>query len=334
MSINRDIVVFSHNLRSCVEIILLRKRGYFTVGGFLALLAALGYTVYNILMRRGLMEENPGSIWDTRLIVSFATMVIFFIGAFIAELLGYGVLQDFKDLSLMALLFILLSGTFGALIGAFFLTMAVAQIGASQTSVLSGGTNPIFTTLLGIVFLGQVPDLIGIIAVLVIVGGIICVGYHGHEGTIALLEKTRLAGGVIALLAGLSFALAQVAKGEALNLGATPNTAFVIGQTIPFVISIIICLKKSGGLAYLKDISRESLYCYLGASIGIVLGVYCLLAAFTFIPVWQAVAILGIQPLIAVFLSWIFLKKADKVSLRLIYGAVLVTFGVVILNVY
>lgn len=43
------------------------------------------------------------------------------------------------------------------------------------------------------------PGLFGVIAVLMIVGGIIIVGYRGHVGTIALLEKTRIAGGIIAI---------------------------------------------------------------------------------------------------------------------------------------
>jgi len=52
------------------------------------------------------------------------------------------------------------------------------------------------------------------------------------------------------------------------------------------------------------------------------------------IPVWQAVAILSIQPLLVLFLSWLFLKQVDKISYRLIIGACLVTLGVVSLNVY
>ena len=304
------------------------------MGGLFALLSALGYTIFNILIRRGLMEENPGNIWDTRLVVTFATVVVFMVGILTTSLFGFDFLQEIRDLSLLAVLLLILSGIFGALIGALFLTSAIAQIGASQTAVLYSGSNPLFAALLGIIFLREIPDLLGIFSVLVIVSGIVIVGYHGHAGTIILLEKTKLTGGITALLAGLCFALAHISKGAALNLGATPNTGFIIVQTTPLVIAATVCFIRSGGFAYLKLISRTSIYCYLGASIGIVMGAYFILAAFTFIPVWQAVAILSIQPLLAVFLSWIFLKKVDKVSLRLIIGAVLVTFGVVILNVY
>jgi len=34
------------------------------MGGHFALLASLGYSAFNILNRKGMMNNNPGNVWD------------------------------------------------------------------------------------------------------------------------------------------------------------------------------------------------------------------------------------------------------------------------------
>ncbi|MBS4020952.1 MAG: EamA family transporter [Dethiobacter sp.] len=298
------------------------------------MLAAVSFTVDNILIRKGLIEEYPGSVWDIRLVISLTALISFLVAVCIATFLGFNIIQEFKYLSLIEVLLLILAGILGPLIGALLFTTAIAQIGASHASALWGGANPLFTTLFAVVLLGEIPDLTGIFSVLTIVGGIIVVGYHGHEGTVMCFEKTKLAGGIIALLAGLCVSFSQIGRAAALNLGATPNTAYLVFQATPFIIITMVCLVKSRNFKHLKRISRKSLYCYSGAGIVSFVGAYSLLISFTLMPVWQAVAIRNIQPVLVVILSWIFLKKADRISLRLVLGTALVTFGVVILNVY
>ncbi|GEM_PF-1753486 len=304
------------------------------MGGIFALLAALGFTFDNILIRRGLMEESPGNVWDIRLVSNLTSVCIFFMWVSIAIFFSNNFIQEFRYISFTAVLVLMLSGVLGPLIGALLMATAIGQIGPSHASALWGGSNPLFAALLAFVFLGELPNLIGMFSVLIIAGGIIVIGYHGHAGTVMLLKKTKLAGGVIALLSGLCFAFSHVGRGVALNLGATPNTAFFIFHTTALIITTIVCFKKSRSLKYIKHISRKSLYCYAGSGIGVFVGSYGILIAFTLIPVWQAVAIRNIQPVLVIYFSWVFLKKVDNINLRLVLGAVLVTIGVVILNVY
>ena len=226
------------------------------MGGFLALLAALSFTVDNILIRKGLMEENPGNVWDIRLIVSLTSLCGFLVVVCIASFFGFNIMHEFMDLSFIDILLLVLAGILGPLIGALLFTTAIAQIGVSHAAALWGGSNPLFTLFFAIVILGELPDLMGIFSVLTIVGGIVVVGYHGHEGTVMLLEKTKLAGGVIALLSGICISFSQIGRGVALNQGATPNTAFFIFQFTPFLIMVMVSLRKSGNFKHLKSINR------------------------------------------------------------------------------
>ena len=304
------------------------------MGGVFALLAALSFTVDNILTRKGLMGEKPGNVWEIRFVVSLTSVSGFLVGVSIASLFGFNIIEEFMHLSLMDVVLLVAAGLLGPLLGALLFTTAIAQIGASHASALWGGSNPMFTVLFAIVILGEMPDLIGIMSVLIIVGGIVVVGYHGHEGTVMLLEKTKLAGGIIALLSGICVSFSQIGRGAALSNGATPSTAFFIFQMTSFIVMTIVCFTKAKNFQFLKQIDRKSFYYYVGAGIGILVGAYSLLISFTMMPVWQAVAIRNIQPILVVIFSWMFLKKVDKVSLRLVLGATLVTLGVVILNVY
>jgi drug/metabolite transporter (DMT)-like permease len=140
------------------------------MGGLFALLAALGFTIDNILTRKGLMEENPGTIWDIRLVVSLTAMTFFLVGISTATLLGFNILQEFKQVSYLAILLLIVAGVLGPFLGAFLFSTAIAQIGASHASALWAGSNPLFVALLAMVFLGEIPDLIGIFSVLIIVG--------------------------------------------------------------------------------------------------------------------------------------------------------------------
>ncbi|WP_243441137.1 DMT family transporter [Dethiobacter alkaliphilus] len=303
------------------------------MGGVLALFAALSFTLDNIFIRKGLLGEKPGTVWDVRFIVSSTCLMLFIIGAVVATLLGYPFVQELMQLSLTDILLLVVAGILGPFAGAFLFSTAIAQIGASHTSALWTGANPLFAALLGVVFMGDIPDLLGIISVLMIIGGILIVGYHGHAETTKVLE-TKLAGGLLAILSGVCIALSQVVRGTAMTMGATTNTALFVYQGTAFFVVTAVLLFKRKNLLHIKQISRRSLLCYTVSGTGMLLGSYFLLASFNFIPVWQAVAIRNIQPLFAILFSCLLLKKVDRISFRLVLGATLVTAGVVILNVY
>ncbi|MDW7739460.1 MAG: EamA family transporter [Bacillota bacterium] len=305
------------------------------MGGIIVLIAALGFSLDSIFVRKGLIEENSGNVWDIRFISSLTTFILFVIGIFIAILFGFDLAEEFKLITFPAVLLLIMAGILGPLIGSLLMSMSIGQIGASQASALWGGSNPFFAALLAYFFLGEKPGLIGLFSILLIVIGITVIGYHRYEGTAMLLKKTKLAGGFIALLSGLSFSLSQVSRGAALKMGATPNTAFLVFFfTTAFLLLIITYFKNKGNLKRITSINRKSLYCYIFSGISVLVGAYGLLTAFTLIPVWQAIAIRNIQPLIVIILSWFFLKQVDRINLRLILGAFLVTVGVVILNIY
>jgi drug/metabolite transporter (DMT)-like permease len=304
------------------------------MGGVLALLAALSFTIDNIFIRKGLMGENPGSVWDIRFVISITCMSLFMLGALAATLLGYTIVQELTYLTFVDVLYLVIAGVLGPFAGAYLFSNAIAQIGASHTSALWTGSNPLFAALLGALFMGQIPDLIGMVSVLMIIGGIVVVGYHGHQETAVLLEKTKFAGGILALLSGICVALSQVARGVAMNMGATTNTAFFIYQGTALVVVTAVLYSKTRTFKHITKINKRSLLCYAASGTGMLSGSYFLLTSFTLIPVWQAVAIRNMQPILAILLSYMLLRKVDKISSRLVLGATLVTLGVVILNVY
>ncbi len=304
------------------------------MGGFLALIAALSFTLDSILIRKGLTGENAGNVWQIRLVTMSVTLAVYLLLAFFAEMAGLNVIQEFKALSFEGLAVLILAGVMGPLMGLLLLTSAIGQIGSSHASALWGGANPLFATLFAFIFLGEMPDLLGVFFVLMIIGGIVIVGYHRHAGTVVLMKKTQVAGGIIAILSGVCIAISQIGRGAALNLGATPGTALFIFQITALIVIALVCLRKPGSFKYLKQISRKSFHYYVGAGICNFVGAYSLLTAFLLLPVWQAVAIRNIQPVFVVIFSMLFLKEVDKVNFRLIMGTILVTLGVVFLNIY
>jgi len=80
------------------------------MGGFLALLAALSFSLDSILIRKGLSEKNAGNIWEIRFVSMSMTLDIFIVTAVTAETMGFYIIKDFKELSAGILLILLLSG--------------------------------------------------------------------------------------------------------------------------------------------------------------------------------------------------------------------------------
>jgi uncharacterized membrane protein len=174
--------------------------------------------------------------------------------------------------------------------------------------------------------------LYGCLGVIIIVCGIIVVGYRGQAGITRLLGQKGLGGGIYALLSGLSFSLAHVARGAAVQAGATVSAGFIISISTGLIVSTIICFLMSGNLNFLKKIDRKNTVNYILSGFGIFLGLVGLLVAYRYIPVWQAIALRNTQPVLVLLISCLTIKTIEALSFRMIMGILLIAGGAVMVN--
>ncbi len=300
------------------------------MGVFMAIFSAFGFALQNILIRRGLLGKQKGTVNTILLLVLLSSQLSIIAIVLVSGLIHGSIIEEFFYLTWHAVLFLILEGVMGPLIGMFLITTAISQIGASRTSALRS-SNPFFAAIFAILFLGESLTALNLMSVFILIAGVVLVSYRTQEEAISLLPKTRVAGALVALLAGLFFALSQIFRGLALDYGATPNTGTLIGGFVALVVLTVICRKEVGSFKFFFNIDRENIYYYLAAGLGTTIGRYALLVAFLYSPVWLAVSLRNSQPIIALVLSWLFLRDTEAINARVAAGTMLVVIAVILL---
>ena len=117
--------------------------------------AGIAYTFVRYLTKKG--ENKP--------------FIIFFFSTFSTLVIIPFMLMDLKPMTLRQLLILLLAGLF-ATGGQFSITAAYANAPAREISLFDY-TQIIFSTSLGFIFLGQVPDVLSFVGYLIIIGAAI-----------------------------------------------------------------------------------------------------------------------------------------------------------------
>jgi drug/metabolite transporter (DMT)-like permease len=300
------------------------------MGNTMALVAAFGFAINYVATRRGLLGMGyTGNIWEINVISLGSALSLYLLGML---LLGFNPIQEMTSLGFKVIFLLVVDGLLGPFIGTLLGIVAIAQIGAPHASALRGGSNPLFTTLMAVLLLGERPGLYGCLGVIIIVCGIIVVGYRGQAGITRLLGQKGLGGGIYALLSGLSFSLAHVARGAAVQAGATVSAGFIISISTGLIVSTIICFLMSGNLNFLKKIDRKNTVNYILSGFGIFLGLVGLLVAYRYIPVWQAIALRNTQPVLVLLISCLTIKTIEALSFRMIMGILLIAGGAVMVN--
>ncbi len=299
------------------------------MGELLALIAAFGYTTQLILIRLGSEEQRRNNAMTVQLIILTTAFILLtaIFGGNILFVPNSGLIEQFRSLTLLAFSYIALEGLLGPLGGLFFLTKATDLIGPSKTSILRG-CNPFFTTIFAIIFLGETPGIKGIFAVLLLILGIFIISYKKEKTPVSSeATKEQAVGLILGLMGGLAFSMAQTARGLALDAGATPNTVIYLGHITSLVVLLIIYRIYARKINFLQYVAFRQIKLYTLAGVSVVTANYALLSSFLLIPVWQAVAIRNLQPLLAIILSWLFLKK-EELGLRIFIGAIIVVIGI------
>lgn len=308
----------------------------YTKGVLFAFLASLGLSTQSIFITYGLMESNKKNDMilhtGSALFITLITSQIFLVmGFIIGRYFGYDFFAESRLLTVKAILYIICEGILGSLSGLLLVTFAIAYIGPARTSALRS-SNPLFTIILAVVLLDEKASLLSWIAILVLVTGLIIVSYRKDDSVdhTTLASKNKIKGNVLAVSAGFFFALSQIARGAALNNGATPNTVQFFGTLTAIVLLVIILYIRSGGFKHFPRPNLRELYFFSASGFSTLVGRYALLLSFTYIPVWLAVAIRNTQPLIVIVLACIFLNKTEQVNPRLLLGTTLIIGGAVI----
>ena len=214
------------------------------------------------------------------------------------------------------------SGVVGTAAGRLFRVAAIEKVGASVSAAILN-LAPLISTVLAIVLLGERITLAILTGTLVVVAGTILLSMSGrHVGfrprDLVYPFVSAACFGVVAILRKLGLGLAGPLFDSAINI-----TAALIAST-----TFVLAAGKLPAIRY----DRRSFLYFAGGGAFENTGVFLLIFALGLGEVSVVVPLAGTSPLFVLLLAYCFPSGIERLSWRLITGAVLIVLGVFLLT--
>ena len=292
------------------------------MGAMLAVFGALAVAFESILVRKYTVK---GSIRELIGIVILVNAVVW------SGISIFYYYPDF-DLSTKSILAFIFSGIFGFFLGYILFFTSIKRIGASKTMPIIR-TQVIVALFLSIMFLGETLTPFHLLGICIMIFGTILVSREisGDDDTSA--KKSRWTGLLIPLAGGVSWGLNWFFT----RLGLLTGTPVAVGLAISSIAALLgftlLETIEKRKVPFMKLVSPNPLWF-------IFIGMICALAfLFNFLalsisrvvvvnPIWQ------ISPLFVLILSYLFLPKLEKITLKLVIGSLLIVCGTVIVFIF
>jgi uncharacterized membrane protein len=275
----------------------------------LAMVMSIANAVSAILVSKGLEESNPiSSVLISNLVQTLCLMVLFIVNT--------------PDLNWTAITFFAVSGIFAFGLARLLYFMSIEQLGVSISSAIIG-INPLLSTLLAAILLGEniVPSaLTG--AILVVTGIYLLSGTKGRS----IIRRSI----IIPILSTTSYAISTVLRKGGLNIQPDPIFGAQI-VAISGTLSFLTYLAISGKLSEIRVSKRSIIYF---STSGLVLGIgwIAFMTALEMGNVSVVTTIVFSYPLFSLILSWFFLKGQEDLSLRVVTGCIVIVIGVILVT--
>lgn len=277
----------------------------------LALGSAVCLAVAAILIRRGLAGAGPYTGFWINLVVGAAC-------AWVAVFATGGVGRP----SWTGIAYFALAGLVGTAAGRLLRFVSIDAVGASITAALMN-LNPLVSSALAIVLLGERVTLPVLVGTLVIVGGTTILSSGGRAvgarpAQLALPLLSAVCFGVVAVLRKVGLTGMAAIPGFAVNVTAA-LLAFTAFLTLSGRLDVVGCRGRSLGY-------------FIAAGVAENLGVFLAVFALTLGTVSVVAPLTSVSPIFVLVLSALFLRGIEVLTVRIAVGAVLIVAGVYLIT--
>ena len=279
----------------------------------LAFTSALLSAMATVLIRAGLQRYGAyTALW--------INMLVGTLGLWLAVALTGGPGHP----SFRSLAFFMLAGLIGTFVGRLLRFMSIETAGPSISAALVN-LNPLVSTGLAVLLLGEHVTLPLLAGTLVTIAGTTLLSLGGRAvGVRPVLLLLPLGSaccfGTVAELRKMALDGAGVVIGAAANV------------TMAFV-AFTLFLLASGQLEATRCRGRSLVY-FVGAGLAENLGVFLVLVALGFGAVSVVAPLTIISPIFVLLLSFLFLRGLEILNKRVVFGSVLIVFGVYLITAF
>jgi len=233
-------------------------------------------------------------------------------------------LADIPEIDWFAITLFAISGAFALGLGRLLNFMSIENIGVAITSSVVG-INPLITSFLAILFLGEQALFSTFLGAILVAAGIFLL--NGLEGK--SFKKRFL---IVPFLSALFYAFANVIRKIGLNVQSEPLLGAQVGAAAG-TISFLLYLIASGKIGMLR-VTAKSFGYYFMAGVSSSLGWIAMMYALQTGNVSIATTIVFSYPLFSLILSWLFLRGREILSWRTILGCIIIVMGVIVVTLF
>lgn len=236
---------------------------------------------------------------------------------------------DFSTVNPEALLFFMVAGTLSPAIARLFYYKGMEIAGVSANASIYA-TYPIYTSIVAILLLGEVLTTENWIGLGCIIVGVVAVGRIINKGETGTKNTTKK-GLIFSTLGALTIAFAQIARKEGLSIYNQPLLGVAVGYSTALIVyPIIIAFSKN---TRTSRFSREDIKMFWKPGVSMTIG--WLLAFFALSQEMVSIvsALMQTQLLFILLFTYIFLKKIEKLSLKLAASSFLIVAGAMLISI-
>ena len=286
-------------------------------GVVLALLSAMSFGLSQILVRKNLDKSN----------YVYISLTVTIMGNVILWPLAL-IFTNFNSVNFEGLLLFILAGLLAPGIARLFYFKGMETAGISANASIFA-TYPLYTSIIAILLLGEVLTAENWIGLTCIITGVIFIGRSSNNGDNKKSASKK--GLIIPVLGSLAIAFSQIVRKEGLNIYSQPLLGVAVGYTtaLIFYLLVIVFYKNAGA----RRFSGKDIRLFWKPGVGIAAGWLLSFLALNQEMVSIVAPILQTELLFILFFAYIFLRKIEKYSLKLVASALLIIVGVVLISI-
>lgn len=286
------------------------------IDSILAILTALIWAVSVVLIRRGLNTSNFISV----------SLVITIVGAVIFIPLAL-LLTPLESINMYGVLLFLLAGFLQPGLVRLLYFRGMEGIGASINAAIYA-SYPIFSSLIAVALLNEKLTFRLWLGIICVVCGAVIVQKAMYSGNVEL--KSRVKELIYPILAAVLVGFSYVIKKKGLNICDTPIMGVAIGYVAAFCLYILILpiISRSSTL-----IDKYSFKLFWKPGVGLCIGHLLAFYALKYGNVSTVTPLIQIEPLFIFLLIHYHLKDIEKITSKLIIGAIAIILGAILVTI-
>lgn len=300
------------------------------IGEILAAVNALLFALSSIYNKRALDQMDKDSGMLVTLVVNNAVNGL---GLLALYLSGKWVPMEIQGIP-----WFVLAGAFTSFLGRYLILESVSINGPSRAGAYKVAS-PVFTLFIGMFILSEELNAGSLSGALISMAGLWIISLRDLAGKEP--EKTagevnwrvRHMGILVGLGSGLCFALGMASRKVGMLFWPSALAGAFTGSAAALIFTLVTLGVRRKSIPWRRLAGRESLnYAYSGLCTSF--AIICFFVSLQYITVSIANVIASLEPIFTIGFAFWMLRKKEKITPRLVLGAVLVTAGAALIFVY